>query len=311
MYELFRRNPFCQVDSHCAGGLDRRSLLLGILLCSAAVPLPSPAAGQGPDLNEAFALYRKRRDIDPGLSGTRTAIDIGRAVLASNPGPELVLDSLILLAAAESFVGLVGKDPADAKRDLFKNAAARADRILVQSFGITWTDAAADIVSKLKSQRTDAELDVVSLGLVLSVTSVAGFGDASGVVTALGLIPDIRKRIGVFTALGRSEKFYFVPEAVDAAIYYRVPGLMGGDLSRSVKMFKTIISKTKAPNIDCSVNGLANYFGCQAFNDDGDETAAKALAKAFIMAPLTSFPVESRPENEFYQRLTRDVLQTF
>jgi len=53
----------------------------------------------------------------------------------------------------------------------------------------------------------------------------------------------------VLTALGRSDKFYYIPEAVGATIACLPPGR---DQGRS----ETIISNTKASNADFSVNGL-------------------------------------------------------
>jgi hypothetical protein len=284
----------------------RRAAIAGGLAIAATVLARSPACAEVPDINKAYASFNKRRMSGPGLQSANDAIAIANSVLATQPSGAVLLYTLILLASAEAFIGLVSNN-SDVKEQSFRSGARHADKIVKDIFGISLTADTMQTANAVSANHTADELDLVALSLLLSSVNYAGLGTIS-VVQGLGGVLDIRRRLAISTALKRNTAFYYAHETIDAILYYKIPGLLGGDLNKSLQKFKTILAGTRAQAHDCSVVGLVNCYYCQALGDNGDTDAAKSLGNTFVNAPAIDFPHELRPENEYYRLQTIEAL---
>jgi hypothetical protein len=223
----------------------------------------------------------------------------------AGPAHEQGIYALVLLAAANSFLGLVSST---GKANIFAKGADSADKLLTM-YAVKWNQAGE--AQRIKGTYSRWDMDLIALGVLLWAANLAGWGQADGQIQFLSKWPQIRTLCELATDLGSSERLYYMPTALMAAGYYKIPSLLGGNKAKATAFLQEAATKTNIPEAKCSSNGFVNLYYSQVLNDKGDTDHAKGLAQNFINADPKLFPYEIRPENEEYRLQTINILKTF
>lgn len=262
---------------------------------------------------DAKAAFAQRDYTNAGIQSAQLAADLyGKAAAASTGSAQA--NYLIQEAGAIYFVG-DASTANDVKIDRHAKGIQFADAAL-KILGVDSVPALTDAqVADLKTKKSKDDLALIAEGLYYRGTNLGQWGQANGVVQSLSKWPELRRNMELISAFGFSNIHDYGAFRVLGRAYFKIPGLLGGDMKKATSYLKAAFEKTKfvLDNVDqgFSKNGYNNNYYAEVLKENGDVATAKAILQKFIAGDASKIDPDGVVEVKQAQNAAKDLLKSF
>jgi hypothetical protein len=215
-------------------------------------------------------------------------------------------------AEAYYFVGSANTSD-DAKLAFHAKGMAVADQAL-KFFKITDTTKLTDADAARFLGLAADQKALLAEALYQKGTNLGQWGSANGITSSIGKWPELRGDMEFIVKLKQKDIHDFGPLRVLGWAYFKLPGILGGDNSKSEKLLSTAVNSTLAKDasgaaLNFSVNAANNTFYAQLLQDIDKTPQAKVVLKGFISADPATLKPGSEAETKHGQQEARDLLK--
>lgn len=259
---------------------------------------------------QAAGFFAKRDYSNSGAYSAQEAADLYAKAVAAATNTS---DKVKYLVAESSSLYFVGDATAanDVKIDRFlkgENAADAATKLLGIADVATVTDAQ---LAQLKGKLSADDLKSLGDALYERGANLGQWGQANGVVQSLGKWAELRRNMEIIQVLGLTSTHSYGAFRILGRGYYKIPGLLGGDMTKATNYLQQAVKNTLVPGKKFSRDGYNNTYYAEVLNENGDTDLAKALLQQFIAADPAQIDSTSIPELKKAQSDAKDLLKTF
>lgn len=256
---------------------------------------------------KAKEVFAKRDYNNPGIQAAQEAADLYVKAAEASAGIEKAM-YLNEAAGAIYFVGEASTTN-NVKIEKHLKGIELADAAL-KILGIESVPALTDAqVQELKKGSKEA-IAQIGEGLYYRGTHLGQWGQANGVVQSLSKWPELRRNMELIPAFGLVAIHDFGAFRVLGRGYYKIPGLLGGDMKKATSYLKAAFEKTKFGGEGFSVNGYNNIYYAEVLKENNQAAMAKEILQKFIAADPAKINADGVVELKQAQSQAKDVLKS-
>jgi hypothetical protein len=280
---------------------------------AAAMTLASASAfaDKASDLEaQAQKAYGARDFSQPGLKSSIEAADLYAEAAASSTDANLKAKYLVGQATALFFAGSAS-DANNEKLDKHSKGMAAADQA-TKLLGLADVGSVTDAqLKQLKASLSKENLALLAEALYERGINLGEWGQANGVMQSLSKWPELRHNMESIETLGLVALHDYGAYRVLGRGYFKIPGLLGGDMAKAEKYLSTAVSKTPASGMKISKNGYNNIYYADILHSNGDDEKATKLLQDFIKADASKLDPDTVPETRHNQKEAQDLLKSW
>jgi hypothetical protein len=285
-----------------------RSTIYSIALSLVLFAGTSAFAGEKEDLiQQAQELYSQRDYNAAGIASADQAAQKYAELLKIAVDDQERAQFSVERAQALYFVGSAS-EPRDIKLK-YHTMGMEAAKVALKVFGIT--DTTQVNTEELKESLTPEQLSVAAEAIYQYGINLGQWGQANGVTQSLSRWPELRDTMITVNNLGKKDIHEYGPYRVLGRGYYKIPGLLGGDMAKAEKYLATAVSKSLAAGQVYSINGFNNTYYAEVLKEQGKRQQAIDLLKAYLTADPTTVNPDAVPESKEAQKNAKDLLKAW
>lgn len=267
------------------------------LLFSAALAasMVSAVAFADDTATQAQQQFQQRDYSGAGIGHAQQAADLYAQAAATATDNGVKAKMLVGESEALFFVGNASADQAT-KLDRHQkgiNVADQATKLL----GLADVASATDPqLQALKAKLSAADVATLAEALYFRGINLGNWGQLNGVVQSLSKWPELRRGMESIETLGLVQIHNYGAYRILGRGYFKIPSLLGGDMTKAEKYLSTAVSKTLVPGTNFSRDGFNNIYYAELLHENGDDDTATAILNAFIKADPATVDATAIPE---------------
>lgn len=268
--------------------------------------------------SDAAAAYAARGYDVVGIANAQKAADLYAQLVTETADADKKNEFMVLQSEAMYFVGTAYNETSenDKKVKTHDDAKLVADKVLV-AYGVTDATTLSDdaAMNALKAKLTPAQLSIFADALYYKGINLGQWGSAKGGLEPLkGWKKELRPYMEVLEKMGQAGIHNYGPYRTLGRGYYKVPSLLGGDLSKSETYLAQSVQNSLAQKADgtkltFSVNGYNNLYYAETLFKNGKKDEAKKLLTDFVNADPSVLAASSSVENAKAKELANEDLK--
>jgi hypothetical protein len=287
-----------------------KAILFSTILAIALISISAVAETASELEAQAQKAYSARDYTQPGVNSALAAADLYSKAIVATTDNNLKAKYLVGESSALFFAGGASETNAT-KLDLHAKGIATADQA-AKLLGINDVAAVTDAqLKQLKSSLTKESLSFLGEALYQRGINLGEWGQANGVMQSLSKWPELRHNMESIETLGLVGLHDYGAYRVLGRGYFKIPGVLGGDMAKAEKYLSTAVAKTLAAGMKISKNGNNNIYYADVLHSNGSDDKAIKLLQDFISADPSALDSDTVPETKHNQKEAQDILKSW